>query len=92
MSPSTRSCNLAARMGRSATHWTTAVFGWLEFVVAVLAIGTTAGTKNSGRPDYPQVLAMADLNGVRPPHSKRLQPAGKASPLRLPSPRPWDCR
>jgi hypothetical protein len=49
MSPSTRSCNLAARMGRwSATHWTTAVFGWLEFVVAALAIGNTVGTKNSG--------------------------------------------
>src|ERR671937_816171 len=47
MSPSTRSSNLAARMGRwSATHWKTAVFGWLAFVVAALAIGQVVGTKN----------------------------------------------
>src|ERR671937_2157231 len=47
MSPSTRSSNLAARMGRwSASHWKTAVFGWLAFVVAALAIGNVVGTKN----------------------------------------------
>ena len=47
MSPSTRSYNLAARMGRwSASHWKTAVFGWLAFVVAALAIGNVVGTKN----------------------------------------------
>src|SRR5881396_3220303 len=46
MSPSTRSYNLAARMGRwSASHWKTAVFGWLAFVVAALAIGMQVGTK-----------------------------------------------
>src|ERR671934_54382 len=46
MSPSTRSDNLAARMGRwSASHWKTAVFGWLAFVVAALAIGNVVGTK-----------------------------------------------
>jgi uncharacterized membrane protein YdfJ with MMPL/SSD domain len=46
MSPSTRSYNLAARMGRwSASHWKTAVFGWLAFVVAALAIGNVVGTK-----------------------------------------------
>src|SRR5436189_1765916 len=46
MSPSTRSYNLAARMGRwSASHWKTAVFGWLAFVVAALAIGNHVGTK-----------------------------------------------
>ena len=39
--------NLAARMGRwSASHWKTAVFGWLVFVVAALAIGRMVGTKN----------------------------------------------
>src|SRR6266550_1310921 len=44
MSPSTRSYNLAARMGRwSASHWKTAVFGWLAFVVAALAIGMQVG-------------------------------------------------
>jgi uncharacterized membrane protein YdfJ with MMPL/SSD domain len=38
--------NLAARMGRwSASHWKTAVFGWLAFVVAALAIGYKIGTK-----------------------------------------------
>ncbi len=47
MSPSTRSYNLAARMGRwSASHWKAAVFGWLAFVVAALAIGMQVGTKN----------------------------------------------
>jgi uncharacterized membrane protein YdfJ with MMPL/SSD domain len=47
MSPLKRSNNIAARMGRwSASHWKTAVFGWLAFVVAALAIGTVVGTKN----------------------------------------------
>ncbi len=33
MSPLKRSNNIAARMGRwSASHWKTAVFGWLAFV------------------------------------------------------------
>jgi RND superfamily putative drug exporter len=33
-------------MGRwSASHWKTAVFGWLAFVVAALAIGNVVGTK-----------------------------------------------
>jgi uncharacterized membrane protein YdfJ with MMPL/SSD domain len=47
MSPLVKSNNIAARMGRwSASHWKTAVFGWLAFVVAALAIGQTIGTKN----------------------------------------------
>src|SRR5205814_8851379 len=38
--------NLAARMGRwSASHWKTAVFGWLAFVALALAIGMQVGTK-----------------------------------------------
>jgi uncharacterized membrane protein YdfJ with MMPL/SSD domain len=46
MSPLKRSNNIAARMGRwSASHWKTAVFGWLAFVVAALAIGMQVGTK-----------------------------------------------
>ena len=46
MSPLKRSNNIAARMGRwSASHWKTAVFGWLAFVVAALAIGSVVGTK-----------------------------------------------
>src|SRR6266487_1419735 len=36
-SPLKRSNNIAARMGRwSASHWKTAVFGWLAFVVAAI--------------------------------------------------------
>ena len=47
MSPLKRSNNIAARMGRwSASHWKTAVFGWLVFVVAALFIGNFVGTKN----------------------------------------------
>jgi RND superfamily putative drug exporter len=46
MSPLTKSNNLAARMGRwSASHWKTAVFGWLVFVVAAVVIGMQVGTK-----------------------------------------------
>jgi RND superfamily putative drug exporter len=46
MSPLRTSNNLAARMGRwSASHWKTAVFGWLAFVVAALALGQALGTK-----------------------------------------------
>jgi uncharacterized membrane protein YdfJ with MMPL/SSD domain len=38
--------NLAARAGRwSAAHWKTATFGWLAFVVAAVAFGSLAGTK-----------------------------------------------
>jgi uncharacterized membrane protein YdfJ with MMPL/SSD domain len=52
MSPLTKSNNLAARMGRwSASHWKTAVFGWLAFVVAVLAIGQMVGTKQIDQTD-----------------------------------------
>src|SRR5262245_46454593 len=41
-----QSRNLAARMGRwSASHWKTATFGWLAFVVAAVALGGMAGTK-----------------------------------------------
>src|SRR5690242_10986963 len=47
-----RSNNLAARMGRwSASHWKTAVFGWLAFVVAALAIGNVIGTKQIDQND-----------------------------------------
>ena len=40
MSPLKESKNLAARMGRwSASHWKTATFGWLAFVIASFAVG-----------------------------------------------------
>ena len=46
MSPLKRSNNFAARMGRwSASHWKTAVFGWLAFVIAAFVIGNALGTK-----------------------------------------------
>jgi RND superfamily putative drug exporter len=46
MSPLKQSNNIAARMGRwSASHWKTAVFGWLAFVVASFAIGNAVKTK-----------------------------------------------
>jgi uncharacterized membrane protein YdfJ with MMPL/SSD domain len=46
MSPLARSTNIAARMGRwSASHWKTAVFGWLAFVVAAIAVGMTVPMK-----------------------------------------------
>src|SRR5262245_42734458 len=52
MSPLKRSNNIAARMGRwSASHWKTAVFGWLAFVVAALAIGMQVGTKQLKQED-----------------------------------------
>ncbi len=38
---------LAARMGCwSASHWKTATFGWLAFVVVAFALGGLVGTKN----------------------------------------------
>ena len=47
MTPLAKSNNLAARMGRwSASHRKTAIFGWLAFVVAAVAIGSAVGTKN----------------------------------------------
>jgi uncharacterized membrane protein YdfJ with MMPL/SSD domain len=46
MSPLKRSTNLAARMGRwSARHRKIAIFGWLAFVIAAVAIGGAVGTK-----------------------------------------------
>src|SRR5919199_4058695 len=52
MSPLKRSNNVAARMGRwSASHWKTAVFGWLAFVVLAVAIGTAVGTKQIKQED-----------------------------------------
>ncbi|HEY4346768.1 MAG TPA: MMPL family transporter [Gaiellaceae bacterium] len=47
-----RSNNVAARMGRwSASHWKTAVFGWLAFVVVAVAAGGAIGTKNIDQQD-----------------------------------------
>jgi uncharacterized membrane protein YdfJ with MMPL/SSD domain len=46
LSPLKRSNNFAARMGRwSASHWKTAVFGWLAFVFVAVGIGMAVGTQ-----------------------------------------------
>jgi uncharacterized membrane protein YdfJ with MMPL/SSD domain/pimeloyl-ACP methyl ester carboxylesterase len=43
-----RRYHLAARMGHwSATHWKTAVFGWLGFVLAATAVGMMVGQKTT---------------------------------------------
>jgi RND superfamily putative drug exporter len=53
MSPLKQSNHLAARMGRwSASHWKTAVFGWLAFVVASVVIGGAVGTKYLDDSDF----------------------------------------
>jgi len=64
MSPATskRPRNLAARMGRwSASHWKTATFGWLAFVVVAFALGSMVGTK------------QVDQNNPGPGESGRMQ-------------------
>ena len=52
MSPSKKSNNIAARMGRwSAGHRKTAIFGWLAFVVLALFLGMQVGTKHINQAD-----------------------------------------
>src|SRR5262245_43414991 len=52
MSPLNKSNNIAARMGRwSASHWKTAVFGWLALVTAALVVGQMIGTKQIDQKD-----------------------------------------
>src|SRR6476659_5224659 len=41
-----KAMNVAGRMGGwSASHWKTAVFGWLAFVIVSLGVGMVLGTK-----------------------------------------------
>jgi uncharacterized membrane protein YdfJ with MMPL/SSD domain len=52
MSPLVKSNNIAARMGRwSASHWKTAVFGWIAFVVLAVMAGSMIGTKQIDQQD-----------------------------------------
>jgi hypothetical protein len=47
VSSHTHSNNYAARMGRwSASHWKTATFGWLAFVILAFGIGGAVGMKS----------------------------------------------
>ena len=75
MSPLQHSNNLAARMGRwSARHWKTAVFGWLAFVIAAVAIGQAVGQKTVKQQDTnvgqahraDQILAQAGFGQSDP--------------------------
>ncbi|MGB0097128.1 MAG: hypothetical protein WBP81_31880 [Solirubrobacteraceae bacterium] len=46
LSPLTCARNVAARMGRwSASQGKIAIFGWLAFVIAAIAIGTAVGER-----------------------------------------------
>jgi uncharacterized membrane protein YdfJ with MMPL/SSD domain len=68
MSPLKHSNHLAARMGRwSASHWKTAVFGWLAFVVASVVIGGQVGVK---------YLADEDLSVGEAAKAQKLVDAG----------------
>ena len=67
--------NVAARMGRwSASHRTTAIFGWLAFVLASTAIGTMVGQKTIDQ----------NNNNVGPTRSLRRSPQSPR-PIRRPT-------
>jgi uncharacterized membrane protein YdfJ with MMPL/SSD domain len=52
MSPLKHSTGFAARMGRwSASHWKTALFGWLAFVALSVFLGMQVGTKEISQTD-----------------------------------------
>jgi uncharacterized membrane protein YdfJ with MMPL/SSD domain len=52
VSPLKNSSNIAARIGRwSARHRKIAIFGWLAFVVAAVALGSVVGTRQLGEND-----------------------------------------
>ncbi len=52
MSPLKKSNNIAARMGRwSASHWKTAVFGWVALVIVAVVAGGAIGTKQIDQRD-----------------------------------------
>jgi uncharacterized membrane protein YdfJ with MMPL/SSD domain len=88
MSPAPQNRGLAVRMGRwSASHWKTAVFGWLGFVVLAFALGGAVGMKN------------VDPSGTGPGESGRMdkildegfkQPAGETVLIESPSARVGD--
>jgi RND superfamily putative drug exporter len=78
MSPLGKSKHVAARMGRwSASHWKTATFGWLAFVIAAFAIGNVVGTKalddaTSGPGESGKVARIADKEFKTPIDEKIL--------------------
>ena len=73
MSPLKKSNNIAARMGRwSASHWKTAVFGWLAFVVVV------ARDRHDRRPEEHR----PERHERRPVPARRPHPARRRLPGR----------
>ena len=75
MSPLKHSNNIAARMGRwSASHWKTAVFGWLAFVVVAFGIGNAAAMKTIDTQDRTSARRTAPTRSSRSPASARPTP------------------
>jgi uncharacterized membrane protein YdfJ with MMPL/SSD domain len=78
MTPLGKSKHVAARMGRwSASHWKTATFGWLAFVIASLVVGTAIGTKTidqnaSGSGESGHVLKVLSKEFKQPAHESVL--------------------
>ena len=75
MSPLKKSNNIAARMGRwSASHWKTAVFGWLAFVVA------SRRDRHGGRPEEhrPRTTTTSASRSAPTTSSRRRLPARPA--------------
>src|SRR5919206_284143 len=96
MSPLKSSNNLAARMGRwSASHWKTAVFGWLLFVVVAFMIGTKVPTKTIDQNDsnvgqshkadqilknaFPETNAQSEVVLIQSPTKTVSDPAFRAA-------------
>ena len=78
MTPLGKSRHLAARMGRwSASHWKTATFGWLAFVIASFAVGNLIGTKTidpnaSGSGESGHVMKVLASDFKQPAHENVL--------------------
>ena len=74
--------NLAARMGRwSATHWKTATFGWLAFVLVAFALGGAVGM-NTIDPNEPGPGESGRMDRILDAGFK--QPAGESVLSRAP--------
>ena len=89
---SRRKLGLAGRAGRwSAAHRKTAIFGWIAFVVAAIALGGALGTKtlDNGGGDGESARAEKTLEGGFPQSASEtviVQAKGKPSTARTPGP------
>jgi RND superfamily putative drug exporter len=96
MSPLKSSNNLAARMGRwSASHWKTAVFGWLVFLAVAVMVGTKVPTKTIDQNDsnvgqshkadqilkkaFPETNAQSEVVLIQSPTKTASDPAFRAT-------------